>query len=123
MWISESVACRSASSFSFAMPAIRLNCSPYRFADWMIKDVQTGEIFRADHLVEAVIESRLKGDKEARGVKDEPVAEEDGDKKKKKKKSVKSVAVKLDDEVVAEYESLLAQVGFSSFKAQDISDI
>jgi len=89
----------------------------------MIKDVQTGEIFRADHLVEAVIESRLKGDKEARGVKDEPVAEEDGDKKKKKKKSVKSVAVKLDDEVVAEYESLLAQVGFSSFKAQDISDI
>ncbi len=83
-----------------------------RFADWMVKDAKTGEIFRADHLVEAVIEARLKGDKEARGVKDEPPAEEDGDKKKKKKKkkTVKSVAVKLDDEVVAEYESLLAQV-------------
>lgn len=75
----------------------------------MVKDVQTGEIFRADHLVEAVIEARLKGDKEARGVKEEPVVEED-DKKKKKKKAVKSVALKLEDSVVAEYESLLAQV-------------
>jgi len=81
-----------------------------RFSDWMVKDVQTSEIFRADHLVEAVIEARLKGDKDARGMKDEPPAEDDGDKKKKKKKSVKSVAVKLEDEVVAEYESLLAQV-------------
>ncbi|KAL7421097.1 Glycine--tRNA ligase 1, mitochondrial [Cryptotrichosporon argae] len=80
-----------------------------KFADWMCKDVQTGEIFRADHLVEAVIEARLKGDKEARGVKDEPVAEED-DKKKKKKKNVKAVAVKLEDGVVAEYEALLAQI-------------
>ena len=78
----------------------------------MVKDVQTGEIFRADHLVEAAIEARLKGDKEARGVKDEPRAEEEGDKKKKKKKSVKSVAAKLDDEQVAEFESLLAQVSW-----------
>lgn len=76
----------------------------------MVKDAKTGEIFRADHLVEAVIEARLKGDKEARGVKDDPVTEEDADKKKKKKKSVKSAAVKLDDQVVAEYESMLAQV-------------
>ena len=78
-----------------------------RFADWMVKDSKTGEIFRADHLVEAVIEARLKGDKEARGTKDEPVVEKD---EKKKKKKVKSVAVKLEDPVVAEYESLLAQV-------------
>lgn len=81
-----------------------------RFADWMVKDTKTGEIFRADHLVEAVIEARLKGNKEARGVKDEHPAEDDGDKKKKKKKAVKSVAVKLEDAVVADYESLLAQV-------------
>ncbi|RXK37445.1 glycine-tRNA ligase [Tremella mesenterica] len=80
-----------------------------KFADWMCKDVQTGEIFRADHLVEAVLEARLKGDKEARGVKEEVEVEED-DKKKKRKKNVKTVAVKLDDEVVAEYESLLAQI-------------
>jgi hypothetical protein len=29
-----------------------------KFADWMVKDVKTGEIFRADHLVEAVLEAR-----------------------------------------------------------------
>lgn len=75
----------------------------------MVKDVKTGEIFRADHLVEAVLEARLKGDKEARGVKEEEVKEDEADKKKKKKK-VKSVAIKLEDSVVAEYESLLAQV-------------
>jgi glycyl-tRNA synthetase len=76
----------------------------------MSKDVQTGEIFRADHLVEAVLEARLKGDKEARGVKEEPPVETEDDKKKKKKKVVKAAAIKLDDAVVAQYESLLAQV-------------
>lgn len=80
-----------------------------KFADWMVKDTKTGEIFRADHIVEAVIEARLKGDKEARGVTEEPKEETEADKKKKKKK-VKSVAVKLEDNVVAEYESLLAQI-------------
>lgn len=29
-----------------------------KFADWMVKDLKTGEIFRADHLVEAVLEAR-----------------------------------------------------------------
>ncbi|WVO15499.1 glycine-tRNA ligase [Cryptococcus depauperatus] len=80
-----------------------------KFADWMVKDVKTGEIFRADHLVEGVIEARLKGDKEARGVKEEEKKEED-DKKKKKKKVVKAEAVRLDDNTVAEYEYLLAQI-------------
>lgn len=75
----------------------------------MVKDVVNGEIFRADHLVEAVLESRLKGDKEARGQAAAPPAAED-DKKKKKKKVVKSTAVKLEDSVVKEYEFLLAQV-------------
>jgi glycyl-tRNA synthetase len=82
-----------------------------KFADWMVKDVKNGEIYRADHLVEAVIESRLKGDKEARGIKEDPNAGKEEDEKKKKKKSkVKTTAVKLDDEVVAEYESTLAQI-------------
>jgi glycyl-tRNA synthetase len=76
----------------------------------MVKDVVNGEIFRADHLVEAVLESRLKGDKEARGQAAAPPAAED-DKKKKKKKVVKSTAVKMEDSVVKEYEFLLAQVG------------
>ena len=80
-----------------------------KFADWMVKDTKNGEIYRADHLVEAVLEARLKGDKDARGIVEEPKEEDEADKKKKKKK-VKSVAVKLEDSVVAEYESMLAQI-------------
>lgn len=78
-----------------------------KFADWMCKDPKTGEIFRADHLVEEVLEARLKGDKEARGQKVQ-VDEEKEAKKKKKAKETK--AVKLDDAVVAEYEEILAQI-------------
>ncbi|CAI5757904.1 unnamed protein product [Candida verbasci] len=84
-----------------------------RFSDWMCKDLKTGEIFRADHLVEEVLESRLKGDKLARG---ETIIEDDDDKdKKKRKKNVKEIKnVKLDDEIVAEYENVLAQIdGYS----------
>lgn len=78
-----------------------------KFADWMCKDPKTGEIFRADHLVEEVLESRLKGDKEARGQKVE-VDEEKEAKKKRKTKDTK--AIKLDDAVVTEYEEILAKI-------------
>lgn len=78
-----------------------------KFADWMCKDPKTGEIFRADHLVEEVLEARLKGDKEARGIK---VEEEKEDPKKKKKKVKNMTAVKLDDAVVQEYEETLAKI-------------
>jgi len=76
-----------------------------KFADWMCKDPKNGEILRADHFVEAVLEARLKGDKEARGVK----VEEKDDPKKKKKKA-KSEAIKLDDALVKEYEEVLARI-------------
>ncbi|CAE6415541.1 unnamed protein product [Rhizoctonia solani] len=79
-----------------------------KFADWMVKDVVTGEVLRADHLVEAVLEARLKGDKEARGVAEEAVVDEKDAKKKKKK--VKSTAVKLEDSVVSVYNTILAQI-------------
>ncbi|RJE26042.1 Glycyl-tRNA synthetase [Aspergillus sclerotialis] len=78
-----------------------------KFADWMCKDPKTGEIFRADHLIEDVLEARLKGDKEARGQKVE-IDEEKEAKKKKKAKDAK--AIKLDDAVVKEYEEVLAQI-------------
>ncbi|KAF2637767.1 glycyl-tRNA synthetase-like protein [Massarina eburnea CBS 473.64] len=78
-----------------------------KFADWMCKDPKTGEIFRADHLVEEVLEARLKGDKEARGQKVE-VEEEDPKKKKKKVKNI--TAIKLDDAVVTEYGEVLAKI-------------
>jgi glycyl-tRNA synthetase len=78
-----------------------------RFSDWMCKDKQTGEIFRADHLVEQVLEDRLKGDLEARGA---AAVADDPDSKKKKLKIKKKAAVKLDDSKVALYEKYLAQV-------------
>ena len=77
-----------------------------RFADWMVKDIHTGDVLRADHLVEGVLEARLAGDKEARGA--QQAVPETNDKDKKKKK-VKSVAVQLHDSVVAEHENTLAQ--------------
>lgn len=78
-----------------------------KFADWMCKDPKTGEIFRADHLVEEVLESRLNGDKEARGQKVE-VDEEKEAKKKRKAKDIK--ALKLDDSIVKVYEETLAKI-------------
>ena len=74
----------------------------------MVKDPKSGEIFRADHLVEEVLESRLKGDKEARGQKVEDKGEDDPKKKKKKVKNI--TAVKLDDAVAQEYEETLAKI-------------
>lgn len=79
-----------------------------KFADWMCKDPKSGEIFRADHLVEEVLEARLKGDKEARGEK--VVEEEDEDKKKRKKKVKEIKVVKLDEAVKKDYEETLARV-------------
>ncbi|EME81823.1 uncharacterized protein MYCFIDRAFT_50321 [Pseudocercospora fijiensis CIRAD86] len=78
-----------------------------KFADYMCKDPKTGEILRSDHLIKDVIETRLKGDREARGEKIEEDAEAEA-KKKKKNKNVAKTAVKLDDAVVKEYEHLLA---------------
>ncbi|UKZ54924.1 hypothetical protein TrVGV298_008738 [Trichoderma virens] len=77
-----------------------------KFADWMCKDPKNGEILRADHFVEAILEARLKGDKEARGQK---VEEKEVD-PKKKKKAKSAAAVKLDDAVVQEYEEVLAKI-------------
>lgn len=87
-----------------------------KFADWMVKDPKNGDIMRADHFVEEIIETRLKGDKEARGVK---VEEKEEDPKKKKKKAKGVVEnVKLDDALVKEYEETLAKV--SMLASQDL---
>lgn len=78
-----------------------------KFADWMCKDPKNGEIFRADHFVEQLLEQRLRGDKEARGHK---VEEKAVDPKKRKLKGKGAEAVQLDDAVVQEYEQTLAQI-------------
>lgn len=91
-----------------------------KFADWMSKDPASGEIFRADHLVEEVFEARLKGHNEAIGK--AAVVEEESDDKKKRKKKVKHItAIKLDDALVQEYEETLAKIdGFSGPELGDL---
>lgn len=81
-----------------------------RFADWMVKDVKTGDVLRADHLVKTVLEARIAGDLEARGKAAQPVKEDDKKKKRKDKAKEKSVAVQLPDDVVKSYEQTLAKV-------------
>ena len=82
-----------------------------RFADWMVKDTKTGDVLRADHLVKNVIEARLAGDQEARGLAAQPQADDADKKKKKKADKAKKAPVRLSDEEVAEYERILALVG------------
>jgi glycyl-tRNA synthetase len=88
-----------------------------KFTDWMCRDVKTAEVFRADHLVEGVLEARLKGDKEARGIK----AEEKTADPKSKKKKVKSVAIKLEDSKIVEYEEILAKI--DNYSGKELGDL
>ncbi|MCJ1249323.1 Glycine--tRNA ligase 1, mitochondrial [Trapelia coarctata] len=93
-----------------------------KFSDWMSKDPKTGEIFRADHLVEEVLESRLKGDKEARGQSSTPVevdVEKAGKTRKKKVKDTK--VIKLDDKDVKEYEEVLAKI--DNYNGQELGEL
>ncbi|KAE9390572.1 class II aaRS and biotin synthetase [Gymnopus androsaceus JB14] len=60
----------------------------------MVKDVKTGDVIRADHLVKNVLEARLVGNREARGQAASP-AKEDKKDKRKKKKAGKITAVTL----------------------------
>src|SRR5699024_6641919 len=73
-----------------------------KFSDWMCKDSKKGDYLRADHLVENVLEARLKGDKAACGVNVDEEAGGNVDEKRKKVKDIK--AVRLDNPTVAEYE-------------------
>ncbi|KAI9209444.1 uncharacterized protein BJ171DRAFT_487007 [Polychytrium aggregatum] len=68
-----------------------------RFTDWMVRDVKTGDIFRADHLVKQILKERLEAnDRLKRGVVP--------DKKSKKP------AEPLTPETVKEYENILEQL-------------
>ncbi|KAL4784412.1 hypothetical protein BJX76DRAFT_367623 [Aspergillus varians] len=83
-----------------------------KFEDWMCKDSKKGDFLRADHLIEAVLEARLKGDKTARGLAVE-INKTDGNGGTKKRKGPKVTDVKamqLDDAVVKAYEEILAKI-------------
>lgn len=74
----------------------------------MVKDLKNGEILRADHLIEQVLETRLKANREACG---QTVEQKDDDHRKKKRKQQGHVElVKLDDTLVQEYEQVLAKI-------------
>lgn len=82
-----------------------------RFADWMVKDTKTGEVLRADHLVKNVLEARLAGNLEARALAEQyGAAKAAAPGKKKKKDEQKNIPVKLSNEVVSQYEVILAKV-------------
>ncbi|WFD00536.1 glycine--tRNA ligase [Malassezia yamatoensis] len=83
-----------------------------KFADWMVKDTKTGEIYRADHMVENVLEARLQGDQEARAIEagESPANSIAASNDKKTKKKAKSVAVKLEEDVKSTYHKILAQI-------------
>ncbi|KAI8326411.1 cytoplasmic and mitochondrial glycyl-tRNA synthase [Martensiomyces pterosporus] len=116
---------------SIMTPAEVLKTSGHveKFADWMCKDTKNGEIFRADHLVEAVLEARLEGDALARRNAGEAVAATEpaqsaGDDKKAKKNKKKGgpvVATKLADEAVGEYKSILAQI--DNYDGQGLAEL
>ena len=92
-----------------------------RFCDFVVKDSVNGEILRADHVIEEVLEARLKGDKEARGQKVEVT--NDAEKKIKKKAKAKnaSEALKLDDAVIQEYEEILAKI--DNYDSEGLSEL
>lgn len=99
-----------------------------KFSDWMCKDLRNGEIFRADHLVEGVLEARLEGDKQARSAAagqsapaEQVSAEGGAEEKKSKKKKVKASVVKLDDSLVEEYTSTLAQI--DNFGGKELGEL
>ncbi|KAF8192380.1 hypothetical protein K438DRAFT_2135606 [Mycena galopus ATCC 62051] len=77
-------------------PAFETSGHVARFADWMVKDKLNGEVLRADHLVKNVLEAR-------------GIAAQWAPPRKRRIRKVKSTVVKLDDEKIAEYESILAQ--------------
>ncbi|CUS08852.1 unnamed protein product [Tuber aestivum] len=89
-----------------------------KFADWMCKDPKTGEIFRADHIIEEILEARLKGDREARG---ETIVEEEVTDKKRKKKVKDIKAIKLHDGVIQEYEGILAKI--DSYNGEELGKL
>lgn len=96
-----------------------------KFADWMVKDLNNGEIFRADHLVEGFIQAKLEGDRlarEAEGIistKTGEVAKEDAKKPRKKKNPI--VNVKLEDSIRAEFEAILAKI--DNYSGPELGDI
>jgi glycyl-tRNA synthetase len=88
-----------------------------RFCDFVVKDSVNGDILRADHVIEEVLEARLSSDKEARGEE----IEVDAKTKKKLKGKATTEALKLDDAVIWEYSEILAKI--DNYDGAELSEI
>lgn len=78
-----------------------------KFSDWMCRDTVSGDIFRADHLLESVLEARIQSDDGASALQSAPhtlLSSKPATKKKREQ------LVKLPDQTRAAYESILAQI-------------
>ncbi|MBW0475597.1 hypothetical protein O181_015312 [Austropuccinia psidii MF-1] len=90
-----------------------------KFTDWMTRDSKTGDIFRADHLVEAVLASRIAADRQARGI--QASSADLASNNLAKKKKLKSAPVKLSDDTLARYHSILAQI--DNYTGPELGDL
>ncbi|PVU93524.1 hypothetical protein BB561_003227 [Smittium simulii] len=86
-----------------------------KFTDFMCKDSVTQEVFRADHLVEAVLEARLEADLTAQTANAEISAGS-----AKKNKATKP-PVKLTEQQIAKYNEILAKI--DNYNKQELADI
>ncbi|OMJ22408.1 putative glycine-tRNA ligase [Smittium culicis] len=87
-----------------------------KFTDFMCKDEVTLEVFRADHLVEAVFEARLESHELAKQLSQKLEVTED-----KKKKSGTAKPVLLDDSIVTKINEILAKI--DNYNMKELGDI
>ncbi|KAJ1974636.1 Glycine--tRNA ligase 1, mitochondrial [Dimargaris xerosporica] len=112
---------------SIMTPAEVLKTSGHvdKFSDWMVKDTETGDIYRADHLVKGVLEARLGSHVVAKtqrlSLASSPATAADGAAPnatgasakragKKGKKNAVAPIVELSEQVHTEYEHVLSQL-------------
>ena len=78
-----------------------------KFADWVTEDCETGESLRVDHVIKAVIQSRLRNDGEARKPRTLPADESSDTTLQSTRVSADKV---LSEDVKQQYQAILAQV-------------
>lgn len=97
-----------------------------KFSDYMCRDLVTGDIFRADHVVEAVLGARLRNDSETYSANldtrkqqrpQPPIPETSSSKQSKSH----STPLRLPDSTRTEYESVLAQL--DNFTGQQLGEL
>ncbi|KAI1823389.1 glycyl-tRNA synthetase [Xylaria intraflava] len=80
-----------------------------KFADSMCKDPKNGELFRADHFIEEILDNQLEANAVARGYQSNPNPNPDNS-KKKRTITGPAGAARLPNQVVREYEEILAKL-------------